>query len=56
MNVAVGGNFPGAPNAATQFPAELVVDYVRVYDKVGGYGQPKPHRQGQVCPGRRRQA
>ena len=23
MNVAVGGNFPGAPNDATRFPAEL---------------------------------
>lgn len=42
MNVAVGGNFPGAPNPATHFPAELVVDYVRVYDKVGGYAEPRP--------------
>ncbi len=42
MNVAVGGNFPGAPNDQTRFPAELVVDYVRVYDKVGGYGPVKP--------------
>lgn len=39
MNVAVGGNFPGAPSPKTHFPAELVVDYVRVYDKVGGYGE-----------------
>ena len=46
MNVAVGGNFPGAPNPATHFPAELVVDYVRVYDKVGGYGELKPRAQG----------
>ena len=46
MNVAVGGNFPGAPNDETQFPAELVVDYVRVYDKVGGYGEPKPRGKG----------
>ncbi len=46
MNVAVGGNFPGAPNADTRFPAELVVDYVRVYDKVGGYGEPKPRAKG----------
>lgn len=38
MNVAVGGNFPGHPNEATVFPADLVVDWVRVYDKVGGYG------------------
>ena len=42
MNVAVGGNFPGVPNDQTRFPAELVVDYVRVYDKVGGYGPVKP--------------
>ena len=30
LNVAVGGNFPGPPNATTQFPQEMVVDYVRV--------------------------
>ena len=46
MNVAVGGNFPGVPNAATRFPAELVVDYVRVYDRVGGYGEPRPRGLG----------
>lgn len=46
MNVAVGGNFPGVPNAETRFPAELVVDYVRVYDKVGGYGAPAPRGPG----------
>jgi beta-glucanase (GH16 family) len=46
MNVAVGGNFPGAPNADTRFPAELVVDYVRVYDKRGGYGPVKPIAEG----------
>ncbi|MGI9202259.1 MAG: glycoside hydrolase family 16 protein [Woeseiaceae bacterium] len=31
LNVAVGGNFPGAPDATTQFPVSLEVDYVRVY-------------------------
>ena len=41
MNVAVGGNFPGVPNPATQFPAELVVDYVRVYDRVGVTASPR---------------
>lgn len=46
MNVAVGGNFPGAPNAETRFPAELVVDYVRVYEKVGGYGPVRPIGRG----------
>jgi len=48
MNVAVGGNFPGVPNDATKFPAELVVDYVRVFDKVGGYGDPKPRGKGRL--------
>ncbi len=31
MNLAVGGNWPGEPNASTVFPAELRFDYVRVY-------------------------
>lgn len=31
FNVAVGGNFPGAPNSATEFPVTMEVDYVRVY-------------------------
>jgi beta-glucanase (GH16 family) len=31
LNVAVGGNWPGSPNASTVFPQEMVVDYVRVY-------------------------
>ena len=31
LNVAVGGNLPGPPNAATVFPVEMEVDYVRVY-------------------------
>jgi hypothetical protein len=48
MNVAVGGNFPGVPNPATRFPAELVVDYVRVYDRVGGYASPGPRGAGRL--------
>ena len=31
LNLAVGGNWPGSPDATTVFPAELLVDYVRVY-------------------------
>lgn len=31
LNVAVGGDWPGPPNAATVFPQEMLVDYVRVY-------------------------
>jgi beta-glucanase (GH16 family) len=31
LNFAVGGGWPGSPNAQTSFPQEMVVDYVRVY-------------------------
>ncbi|WP_245813892.1 glycoside hydrolase family 16 protein [Rhodococcus marinonascens] len=30
LNVAVGGDWPGQPNGTTQFPAAMVVDWVRV--------------------------
>jgi len=33
LNVAVGGNFPGAPNSETVFPQTMLVDYVRVYQQ-----------------------
>ena len=31
MNVAVGGNFVGSPNANTVFPQTMLIDYIRVY-------------------------
>jgi hypothetical protein len=31
FNVAVGGNWPGSPNASTVFPQRMIVDYVRVF-------------------------
>jgi len=31
FNIAVGGNWPGYPDASTEFPQRLVVDYVRVF-------------------------
>ena len=31
MNLAVGGNWPGNPDAATVFPQRMIVDYVRVF-------------------------
>lgn len=31
LNVAVGGNWPGNPDETTEFPQEMIVDYVRVY-------------------------
>ena len=30
LNVAVGGNYVGPPNASTTFPSQMLVDYVRV--------------------------
>jgi len=33
MNVAVGGVWPGSPDASTRFPEQMLVDYVRVYTK-----------------------
>jgi beta-glucanase (GH16 family) len=48
MNVAVGGKFPGNPDKTTAFPAEMIVDYVRVYDKIGGYGEPKQRGEGKL--------
>jgi beta-glucanase (GH16 family) len=52
MNVAVGGRFLGNPDQTTVFPVEMVVDYVRVYEKAGGYGQPKPQGEGKLHFGR----
>jgi beta-glucanase (GH16 family) len=31
LNVAVGGNFVGPPNAGTPFPQQMRVEYVRVW-------------------------
>ncbi|MBK1813446.1 glycoside hydrolase family 16 protein [Clostridium sp. YIM B02505] len=31
LNLAVGGTWPGNPNSSTAFPAQMLVDYVRVY-------------------------
>lgn len=32
LNFAVGGQWPGSPDANTPFPQQLLVDYVRVYE------------------------
>jgi beta-glucanase (GH16 family) len=34
LNVAVGGNFVGAPDGSTQFPQTMLVDHVRVYERI----------------------
>lgn len=33
LNLAVGGNWPGPPDAKTVFPSEMLVDYVKIYSK-----------------------
>ena len=33
LNVAVGGDWPGAPDSTTVFPQTMLVDYVRVYQQ-----------------------
>ncbi|MDZ4748891.1 MAG: family 16 glycosylhydrolase [Saprospiraceae bacterium] len=33
FNVAVGGNWPGSPDASTAFPQHMIVDYVKVFQK-----------------------
>jgi beta-glucanase (GH16 family) len=49
MNVAVGGRFVGvAPDKSTNFPATMEVDWVRVYEKPGGYGAAKPRGEGKL--------
>ena len=34
LNVAVGGSWPGNPDATTVFPQQMLVDYVRVYRRL----------------------
>ena len=33
INMAVGGNLPGSPDATTIFPQWLIVDYIRIYQQ-----------------------
>lgn len=35
LNLAVGGDWPGDPNAQTPFPSAFAIDYVRVWHKAG---------------------
>ena len=34
LNLAVGGEWPGYPDDKTRFPKQMLVDYVRVYERV----------------------
>jgi hypothetical protein len=50
LNVAVGGKFLGNPDKTTKFPAEMQVDYARVFDREGGYGEAKPRSSERSGP------
>ena len=46
LNLAVGGQFLGNPDASTPFPATMVVDWVRVYTRRGGVRALAPRGPG----------
>src|SRR5262249_53888312 len=48
MNVAVGGKFLGNPDKTKALTVEMVVDYVRAYEKGGGYGKTKSRGEGKL--------
>ena len=48
MNLAVGGNFLGNPDGKTVFPVEMLVNYVKVYEKTGGYAAAGPRGEGKL--------
>jgi beta-glucanase (GH16 family) len=45
LNLAVGGDWPGAPDGTTAFPQRMYVDYVRVYELTG-----RPYREPGTPP------
>ncbi|MGB5347131.1 MAG: glycoside hydrolase family 16 protein, partial [Woeseia sp.] len=50
LNVAVGGNFPGSPNATTVFPVTMQVDWVRVYSGEEPSGPPPAAADPGIIP------
>jgi beta-glucanase (GH16 family) len=41
LNLAVGGDWPGSPDANTVFPQQMLVDYVRVYRRDASDSSPR---------------
>ncbi|WEK55046.1 MAG: glycoside hydrolase family 16 protein [Candidatus Cohnella colombiensis] len=37
LNLAVGGSWPGSPDATTKFPQKFYIDYVKVWQRTGTY-------------------
>jgi beta-glucanase (GH16 family) len=51
LNLAVGGNWPGAPDASTAWPQALRLDYVRVFkSKTPPPLRPKGSQKGELPP------
>lgn len=48
LNLAVGGYWPGNPDGTTPFPAQMLVDYVRVYRLSGQGATPGPIAGGEA--------
>jgi len=48
VNLAVGGRFAGNPDQSTTFPAEMLIDYVRVYKKKTAYKKMSPRGDGSL--------
>lgn len=48
LNLAVGGDWPGSPNAGTAFPQTMTIDYVRVSASGGSSGDGGATRTGAV--------
>ncbi|MFI6663271.1 family 16 glycosylhydrolase [Streptomyces sp. NPDC050523] len=50
LNVAVGGTWPGSPDASTRFPQQMIVDHVRVHawKDGGGKGDGAAARTGRI--------
>jgi len=50
LNLAVGGSWPGNPNSAAVFPANLNVDWIRYYQAGSGGGTPTPTTPPNATP------
>ena len=46
MSWEIGGNWPGSPDGSTVWPAEIMVDYLRVYEKTGSSSTPSTPSSG----------
>lgn len=58
-NLAIGGDWPGSPDAATPFPAHFDIDYIRVYaatdhERIGRTVETWPHTTSWLLPEVRR--